>query len=323
MKICVAGEGAFGGIHLQSLACLDGVEVASLAGGVPAATQELASRWRIPHWSTSLDECLAQPGIEAVILATPTPLHAEQAVRCLRAGKHVVVEIPMADSLHDAERVVRAQKESGRIAMVGHTYRFTPGHRWLRGRFASGELRLQQLHVQTWFMRRTNLNMFGQPRSWTDHLLWHHACHTVDLFHYMTGESASEACALQGPAHPALGIAMDMSISLKTPSGVLCSLSLSFNNDGPLGSSFRFICDKGTFVSRQREFRDGRGEPIDLGGLEGPASPVEALQREFVAAIREGREPNASVTQCFDAMQTLDRIEAQLVSRPACKAATA
>ena len=323
MKICVAGEGAFGGIHLQCLANLDGVEVASLAGGVPAATRELASRWRIPHWSTSLEECLAQPGIEAVILATPTPLHAEQAVRCLQAGKHVLVEIPMADSLHDARRLVHAQRESGCIAMVGHTYRFTPGHRWLHSRFACGELQLQQLHVQTWFLRRTNINMFGQPRSWTDHLLWHHACHTVDLFQYMTGESVSEACALQGPTHPELGIAMDMSISLKTPSGALCSLSLSFNNDGPLGSTFHFICNKGTFASQQRDFRDGKGEPIDLSGLEGPANPVEGMQREFLAAIREGREPNASVTQCFNAMQTLDRIEAQLASRPARISATA
>jgi len=322
MKICVAGEGAFGGVHLQSLANINGVDVASLAGGVEAATQELASRWRIPHWSTRLDECLAQPGIEAVILATPTPLHAEQAIRCLQAGKHVIVEIPMADSLQSAQRVLDAQKESGRIAMVGHTYRFTPGHRWLRHRFASGELQLQQLQVQTWFLRRSNTNMFGQPRSWTDHLLWHHACHTVDLFQYMTGESVDEVCALQGPPHPVLGIAMDMSIGLRTPSGALCSLSLSFNNDGPLGSTFRFICDKGTFVSQQREFRDGKGEPINLRELEGPTSPVEALQREFFAAIRAGREPNGSVTQSFDAMRTLDRIQAQLDSRPARQSAS-
>jgi len=321
MKICVAGEGAFGGVHLQTLANIAGVEVASLAGGVAAATQQLASRWHIPHWSTDLDECLAQPGIEAVILATPTPLHTEQALRCLQAGKHVLVEIPMADSLQDAQRLVSTQKESGRIAMVGHTYRFTPAHRWLRGRFGSGELQLQQLHVQTWFLRRVNINMFGQPRSWTDHLLWHHACHTVDLFQFMTGETVSEACALQGPPHPELGIAMDMSISLKTPSGVLCSLSLSFNNDGPLGSTFRFICNNGTFVSQQREFHDGRGKPLDLKGLEGPANPVEGMQREFFAAIHEGREPNASVTQSFAAMQTLDYIEARLAGSPARRSA--
>jgi 2-hydroxy-4-carboxymuconate semialdehyde hemiacetal dehydrogenase len=323
VKVCVAGEGAFGGVHLQSLAKLDGVEVVSLAGGVASATQQLASRWRIPHWSTSLEECLAQPGIEAVILATPTPLHAEQAVRCLQAGKHVLVEIPMADSLGDAQRVVRAQRESGRIAMVGHTYRFTPGHRWLRGRLACGELQLQHLHVQCWFLRRSNTNMFGQPRSWTDHLLWHHACHTVDLFQYLTGELVSETCALQGPAHPDLGIAMDMSISLKTPSGVLCSLSLSFNNDGPLGNTFRFICNRGTFVSQQRDFRDGGGAPIDLAECKEPANPVEGMQREFLAAIGEGREPNASVSQCFNAMQTLDRIDAQLVPRLAGRAACA
>ncbi len=314
MKLCVAGEGAFGQKHLQGLARIDGVEVVSLAGGLPDRTEAVAKKFGIPHWSTDLAESLAQPGVEAAILTTPTPMHAEQAEQCMRAGKHVEVEIPMADKLDAAERLVRIQEETGLVAMVGHTRRFNPSHQWIHRRIQSGELTIQQMDVQTYFFRRTNINAAGQPRSWTDHLLWHHACHTVDLFQYQTGEVASEAYALQGPMHPKLGIAMDMSIGLKVPSGAICTLSLSFNNDGPLGTFFRYICDNGTYIARYDDLFDGRENPIDVSKVDVSTDGIELQDREFLAAISEGREPNASVAQCLPAMQTLDRLEQSLKS---------
>ena len=314
MKLCVAGEGAFGQKHLQGLARIDGVEVVSLAGGLPDRTEAVAKKLGIPHWSTDLAESLAQPGVEAAILTTPTPMHAEQAEQCMRAGKHVEVEIPMADKLDAAERLVRIQEETGLVAMVGHTRRFNPSHQWIHRRIQSGELTIQQMDVQTYFFRRTNINAAGQPRSWTDHLLWHHACHTVDLFQYQTGEVASEAYALQGPMHPKLGIAMDMSIGLKVPSGAICTLSLSFNNDGPLGTFFRYICDNGTYIARYDDLFDGRENPIDVSKVDVSTDGIELQDREFLAAISEGREPNASVAQCLPAMQTLDRLEQSLKS---------
>ena len=250
MKICVAGQGAFGIKHIEAIRNIPGIEVATLAGGSPDSTREVAAKFGIPHWSTDLGECLAQPGIEAAILATPTQMHAKQAVQCLRAGKHVQVEIPMADSAADAEMIVTVQKETGLVAMAGHTRRFNPSHQWVHKKIVAGELKVLQMDVQTYFFRRTNMNALGKPRSWTDHLLWHHACHTVDLFAYQTGQSVSSCYALQGPYHPELKIAMDMSIGMKTPKGALCTLSLSFNNDGPLGTFFRYICDNGTYIAR-------------------------------------------------------------------------
>src|SRR6266853_5060903 len=250
MKICVAGQGAFGVKHLEAIAKIDGIEVVSLAGGNAAGTQEVAKKFDIPHWTTDLAESLKQPGVEAAILATPTQIHAAQGEQCMRAGKHVMIEIPMADSVADSERLVRTQNETGVVAMAGHTRRFNPSHQWIHKRIRAGELKVLQMDVQTYFFRRTNTNALGRPRSWTDHLLWHHACHTVDLFQYQTGETASQAYALQGPKHPVLGIAMDMSIGLKTASGAVCTLSLSFNNDGPLCTFFRYICDNGTFIAR-------------------------------------------------------------------------
>ncbi len=312
MKICMAGQGAFGIKHLEAIANIPGIEVVTLAGGSPDSTAEVAKQFKIPHWSTDLAECLAQPGVAAVILTTPTQMHAAQSIQCLRAGKHVMVEIPMADSLKDSEAIVRAQRESGLIAMAGHTRRFNPSHQWIHKRIVAEELRVLQMDVQTYFFRRTNTNALGQPRSWTDHLLWHHACHTVDLFQYQTGQTATQVQALQGPIHPTLGIAMDMSIGLKVPSGAICTLSLSFNNDGPLGTFFRYICDNGTYICRYDDLFDGKNNQIDVSKVDVSMNGIELQDREFFAAIREQREPNASVQQCLGAMRTLDQLEKYL-----------
>jgi 2-hydroxy-4-carboxymuconate semialdehyde hemiacetal dehydrogenase len=312
MKISVAGQGAFGVKHLEAIAKIDGIEVLSLAGGNPAGTEEVAKKFNIPHWTSDLGESLKQPGVEAVILATPTQMHADQAEQCLRAGKHVQIEIPMADSLADSERILKVQKETGLIAMAGHTRRFNPSHQWIHKRIKAGELKVQQMNVQTYFFRRTNMNAAGKPRSWTDHLLWHHACHTVDLFQYQTGETVSQCYALQGPLHPELKIAMDMSIGMKTSSGAICTLSLSFNNKGPQGTFFRYICDNGTYVAYYDDLVDGDQKPIDLSKVDVSMNGIELQDREFFAAIREKREPNSSVAQCLPAMQTLDRLEKSL-----------
>jgi 2-hydroxy-4-carboxymuconate semialdehyde hemiacetal dehydrogenase len=314
MKIALAGQGAFGVKHLEAVARIDGVEVASLAGGSPEPTAEVAKKFNIPHWTCDLAESLAQPGIEAVLLATPTQLHAKQAEQCMRAGKHVMIEIPVADNLADAERLLQVQKETGVIAMGGHTRRFNPSHQWIHQRIRAGELKIQQMDVQTYFFRRTNTNALGKPRSWTDHLLWHHACHTVDLFQYQTGETASRAQALQGPKHPQLEIAMDMSIGLKVPSGAICTLSLSFNNNGPLGTFFRYICDDGTYIANYDDLVDGYQKPIDVTKVAVSMNGIELQDREFFAAIKEKREPNASLAQVLPAMRTLDRLEKSLES---------
>ncbi|MEQ8501173.1 MAG: Gfo/Idh/MocA family oxidoreductase [Sneathiellaceae bacterium] len=310
MKLCVAGAaGAFGRKHLEALGRIPEVEVVSVVGGAPDDIAAFVAERGIPHATKDLAEALARPEVEAVILATPTPVHAAQAMQALRAGKHVLVEIPMADSLADAEALVATQRETGLVAMAGHVRRFNPSHQWVHRRIRAGALKILQMDVQTFFFRRSNLNALGEPRTWTDHLLWHHACHTVDLFQYQVGETVAQAFGLQGPIHPELGIAMDMAIGLKAPSGALCTLSLSFNNDGPLGSFTRYICDNGTYIARYDDLFDGREQPVDLTGVAVSSNGVELIDREFIAAIREGREPNGSVAQCLPAMQTLDRIE--------------
>jgi 2-hydroxy-4-carboxymuconate semialdehyde hemiacetal dehydrogenase len=313
MKVVMAGQGAFGVKHLEAMQKIDGIEVVSLVGGSPDSTKAVAERFNIPHWTNDLAEGLAQPGVDAAILATPTQMHAAQAIQCLEAGKHVQVEIPMADSLADAERLADVAKKSGLVAMAGHTRRFNPSHQWVHKKIEAGEFNIQQMDVQTYFFRRQNLNALGQARSWTDHLLWHHAAHTVDLFQYQTGETCSVARAIQGPMHPELGIAMDMSIQLKVPSGAICTLSLSFNNDGPLGTFFRYIGDTGTYIARYDDLFDGKEQQIDVSKVDISMNGIELQDREFFAAIREGREPNSSVAQVLPAYQVLDKLEQSLL----------
>ncbi len=312
MKICLAGQGAFGIKHLEAIQNIPGIEVVTLAGGRPAGTEEVAKKWKIPHWTTDLGESLKQPGVEAVILASPTQVHAAQAIQSMRAGKHVLIEIPLADSLADSEEIQKVAEQTGVIAMGGHVRRFNPSHQWVHNKIKAGELKIQQMDVQTYFFRRTNMNAAGQPRTWTDHLLWHHACHTVDLFQWQTGELPSIAHAIQGPMHPQLKIAMDMSIQLKVPSGSILTLSLSFNNNAPQGSFFRYIGDTGTYKAYYDDLSDGKDQVIDLAKVDVSMNGIELEDREFFAAIKERREPKSSVKQCVDAMRTLHRLEQEL-----------
>ena len=314
MRIAVAGAGAFGLKHLDALAVIDGVTVTWVISRRPEQAEEVAEKYGIGHASTDLDIALRSDDVDAVILCTPTQLHAAQAIAAMRAGKHVQVEIPVADSWADAQDVRRVQQESGLTCMVGHTRRFNPSHQWVHRRIAAGELSIQQMDVQTYFFRRSNMNALGKPRSWTDNLLWHHAAHTVDLFQYQTGEDVQIANAVQGPIHPELGIAMDLSIQLRTPNARVCTLSLSFNNDGPLGSFFRYICDNGTYIARYDDLVTGREEPIDVSSVDVSTNGIELQDREFVAAIREDREPNSSVREVLPCYRVLGELQTQLAA---------
>jgi 2-hydroxy-4-carboxymuconate semialdehyde hemiacetal dehydrogenase len=307
MKICVAGQGAFGQKHLDALKRISGVEVVSLIGGSAAATEQVAGKYGIPHWSLDLGEGIKRA--DAVILTTPTKMHFAQSEQVMRAGKHVLVEIPITDSVEDAEKLAKIAKETGVTAMGGHVRRFNPSHQWVHKRIKKGELKIQQMDVQTYFFRRKNINAAGNPRSWTDHLLWHHAAHTIDLFAYQCGEGISDCYAVQGPIHPQLNIAMDMGIVARVPSGAMLTLSLSFNNDGPLGSFFRYICDNGTYKAFYDDLTDGKDNKIDVSKVDVSMDGIELEDREFIAAIQQKREPNGSLAQLLPCMRVLGKLE--------------
>ena len=312
IKVALAGAGAFGIKHLDGIKLIDGVEVVSLIGRELGKTQEVADKYGIAHVTTDLNDSLAIKEVDAVILCTPTQMHASQSIACLKAGKHVQVEIPLCDVYKDGAEVVALQQQTGLVAMCGHTRRFNPSHQYVHQQIQAGQFNVFQMDVQTYFFRRTNMNALGQPRSWTDHLLWHHAAHTVDLFAYQAGSPVVKAHALQGPIHPTLGIAMDMSIQLQAANGSICTLSLSFNNDGPLGTFFRYIGDTATYIARYDDLFNGKEEKLDVSKVAVSMNGIELQDREFFAAIREGREPNASVAQVLPCYQVLHDLEQQL-----------
>ena len=314
MKVCLAGAGAFGTKHLDAMRLIDGVEVVSLVGRDLGKTQEIANQYGVKHVTTDLADSLNIQSIDAVILCTPTQMHAAQAIACLKAGKHVQIEIPLADRLADAQAVAALQKQTGKVAMVGHTRRFNPSHQWVHKQIRAGHFGIQQMDVQTYFFRRTNINALGQARSWTDHLLWHHAAHTIDLFAYQTQSPIVAANILQGPIHPVLGIAMDMSIQLKAANGAICTLSLSFNNDGPLGTFFRYIGDSATYLARYDDLFDGKENKIDVSAVDVSVNGIELQDREFFSAIAQGREPNASVAKVLPCYEVLHKLEQQLLT---------
>ncbi|GAB3633216.1 hypothetical protein GCM10027421_25690 [Microbacterium shaanxiense] len=312
IRVAVVGaSGAFGMKHLDGLKNIEDAEVTVVSATSQEKADAVAEQYGVANAVVGLDAVLEREDVDAVILATPTGLHAEQTQAVLAAGKHVQVEIPLADSLADAEATLAVAEESDRVAMVGHTRRFNPSHQLVHDRIAAGEFNVQQMDVQTYFFRRSNTNAKGEARSWTDHLLWHHAAHTVDLFAYQAGKIV-QANAIQGPIHPELGIAMDMSIQLKSESGAICTLSLSFNNDGPFGTFFRYIGDTDTYIARYDDLFNGQEEQIDVSHVAVSMNGIELQDREFIAAIREGREPNSSLRQVIDCYRVLGQLEEQL-----------
>jgi 2-hydroxy-4-carboxymuconate semialdehyde hemiacetal dehydrogenase len=312
VRISLVGTGAIAEQHLMALASIEDVQVLSVVGKDQMQAQALANRYGILRKHDQMSDVLGRHDIDAVILCTPTPtpMHAAQALECLEAGKHVLVEIPLADALADARAVVSCQQRTGLVAMCAHTRRFNPGHRWVQERIGQGAFTLRHLNARTSFLRRSNMNAQGQTRDWVDHLLWHHAAHTIDLFQYQTGEQVCSAHVVQGPIHVELGIALDMAVQLQTPSGAICSLSLSFNNRGPHGSNFRYIGDGETYLVRYDDLTDGDGNGIQLP-RDFPDG-ITAQDREFVAAIREQREPVASVASVMPCYELLDDLEQQL-----------
>lgn len=312
MRIAVVGAGAFGEKHLDALKKIDHVEVKVVVSVSVEEAQKLADKFGIAEVSDSYEDVLKRDDIDAVILTTPTPMHASQAIAAMKAGKHVEVEIPVADSWEDAQEVLRVQQETGKVCMVGHTRRFNPSHQWVKHKIDAGEFNILAMDIETFFFRRKNINAKGEPRSWTDHLLWHHSAHSIDIFQYMTGAKVVKANILQGPKHPELGIALDQSIQLKTDKGQILTLALSFNNDGPLGTFFRYIGDNGTYIARYDDLVNGKEEPIDVSKVDVSMNGIELQDREFVAAILEGREPNSSVASVLDCYRVMGELAASL-----------
>jgi len=294
-----------GVIHMKALKKIPDVEVVSVNSRTEESGKAFAAEWGIPHSATSLEESLDRPGVDAVILTTPSAMHADQTVMALGKGKHVQVEIPMSLNLPDAQRIVEAARTSGKTCMVTHTRRFSSPHREIRRRVREGTFHLHHMVVETYFFRRENTNMHGQPRSWVDNLLWHHGCHSVDLAQWILGDATWAAWGQKGPDHPVLGIPMDITIAMKSMKGPLFSMAMSFNNRGPFGGFYRYIGEEDTYKVYRDSMTDSEGNDVALDST----AAFDRQDVEFTAAIREGREPESSAKSCLPTMALLDKID--------------
>ena len=315
IKVALVGLGAFGTKHLDAVENIDYADVTAFVVRNADTVKDLAAERGVPNVYDNLDDALASKDVDACILSTPTAMHAAQAIACMRAGKHVEIEIPICDKLSDGEEIAAVQEETGVVAMGGHTRRFNPPHQYVHSLVTQGKMNVLQMDVQTYFFRRTNINALGQPRSWTDSLLWHHSAHTIDLFAYQTMGEVVQANAIQGPVNESLGIPLDMSVQLRSSSGGICTLSLSFNNDGPIGTRFRYIGDSATYVMNYDDIVDGHDNKIDLTGMYPSNNGIELQDREFLSAIIEGRTPNASVQQVLPCYRVIDKLQRELAEQ--------
>jgi 2-hydroxy-4-carboxymuconate semialdehyde hemiacetal dehydrogenase len=306
MKICLAGTGAMGEIHMKALEKLNDVQVISVNSRTEEGGKAFAEKWKIPFQSTNLEACIDRPGVDAVILTTPSSMHPEQTILALNKGKHVQVEIPMSLNLPDARKMLEVAKKSGKICMVTHTRRFSAPHREIRRRVQEGSFHLHHMVVETYFFRRSNTNMHGQARSWVDNLLWHHGCHSVDLAYWILNDPDLEAWGQEGPDHPVMQIPMDMTIGMRSKKmKTTISMALSFNNRGPFGGFYRYIGEEETYKVYRDGMTDSEGKEVPL---QGPIA-FDLQDVEFVGAIREGREPESSAASCVPTMALLDKIE--------------
>jgi 2-hydroxy-4-carboxymuconate semialdehyde hemiacetal dehydrogenase len=306
MKICLAGTGAMGEVHMKALEKIDDVQVVSVNSRTDVSGKAFAEKWKIPFQSTNLEACIDQPGVDAVILTTPSEMHAEQTILALNKGKHVQVEIPMSLNLPDAEKMRDVAKKVGKVCMVTHTRRFSAPHREIRRRIQEGSFHLHHMVVETYFFRRTNLNMHGAPRSWVDNLLWHHGCHSVDLAYWILNDPNLEVWGQKGPDHPELKIPMDLTIGMRSKKmKTIISMALSFNNKGPFGGFYRYIGEEETYKVYRDSITDSDGKEVPLAAM----LAFDLQDVEFVSAIREGREPESSAASCVPTMALLDKID--------------
>jgi 2-hydroxy-4-carboxymuconate semialdehyde hemiacetal dehydrogenase len=306
MKICLAGTGAMGEIHMKALEKLKDVQVISVNSRTEEGGKAFAEKWKIPFQSTHLEACIDRPGVDAVILTTPSSMHPEQTILALNKGKHVQVEIPMSLNLPDAKKMLEVAKKAGKVCMVTHTRRFSAPHREIRRRIQEGSFHLHHMVVETYFFRRSNTNMHGQARSWVDNLLWHHGCHSVDLAYWILNDPDLEAWGQEGPDHPVMQIPMDMTIGMRSKKmKTTISMALSFNNRGPFGGFYRYIGEEETYKVYRDGMTDSEGKEVPL---QGPIA-FDLQDIEFVGAIREGREPESSAASCVPTMALLDKIE--------------
>jgi len=288
--------------HSEALQKTDAV-LHTAVGRQPEAAQEFAARFGYARWTTSLDDALADPQVDIVILASPSEQHEAQAIKCLQAGKHTLIEIPIAMSLAGAERVVAAGESSGRVYGLCHPMRFRREREGLHARIRAGEEAIRHIAGRFFIKRLVNIGATGYRRSWTDNILWHHFCHFVDLGMFLfDGVPVRRVQSHLGPLHPTTGIPMECVVLVETAAEQTLLVHGSYH------ATYR-LYDKLIVTDRDTYNYDILGGTLRTAGGTVAIEPEQVncarVIADFLAAVREGRPPLASGPSVLPAMRVL------------------
>jgi len=310
MNICMVGYGMMGVWHSQALLRPElgsDVVLHTAVGRRPEAVQEFAQRFGYRRWTTSLDEALADPAIDVVILASPSEQHEKQALACFAAHKHVLIEIPIGLSLASAERVVAAGERAGVVWGLCHPMRFRRERMALRERIAAGEEHIRHIAGRFFLKRLTNQGVTGYARSWTDNILWHHFCHFVDLGMFLLEYAPIRRVQGHlGPLHPTTGVPMEAVVLAETEDGRTLLVNGSYHAD------FRYN-DKLIVTDRDTYFFDTVTATLRTSAgvvaIDAEQANLARVIDDFLAAVREGRPPLAAGPTVLPAMRVLQAVQ--------------
>jgi 2-hydroxy-4-carboxymuconate semialdehyde hemiacetal dehydrogenase len=306
MNICMVGYGMMGQWHSEALKNTDAV-LHTIVGRRPEATKDFAEKYGYRKWTTSLDEALADPAIDVVILATPSEQHEEQAIKSLTAGKHTLIEIPIAMSLRGAERVVAAGEKSGKTYGLSHPMRFRREREALRARVAAGEETIRHIAGRFFIKRLVNVGATGYQRSWIDNILWHHFCHFVDLGQFMLDPGPTPSVqSYLGQLHPKTGIPMECIVMLETGADQTLLVHGSYH------ATYRFY-DKLIVTDRETYFFDILAGTMRTSAgvtqIESEQDNAARIITDFIDAVRTNRAPLADGPSVLKTMRVLQTVQ--------------
>ena len=318
MNVALLGYGAIAREHALAIRRIGqassrwDISLSGVMGRLEEPAQAFADEFGIAVVTTDLDDLLDDPQVEAIIVCSPTDVHAEQSERALRAGKHVLCEIPLATSLVETDRLIDLAERSGLQLMVCHTQRYASPLMEARRMIAGRKVQPRAMVSRYLLDKRDNVSWTGRRRSWTDNLLWHHGCHAVDAALWLLGEEAANVTARATPPDARLQIPMDLSILLQTTSDQVVTVVMSYRAMPPL-QDYVVIADETTLVYADNELRDDSRVLVPAGEQE--HYDTEALDRQnmdFFTAILTGGEPVSSARAIRPAMVALQAAQDEL-----------
>jgi predicted dehydrogenase len=323
VRVGIVGLGYWGPNLARNIDGLEGAELSWCCDGRADVRDRLAGVHRNARFTADLDDLLGDDALDAIVVATPVPTHADLAVRVLEAGMHCFVEKPLAQSVADAERAVAASRSAGRVLMVGHLLQYHPGVRKLKEIADSGEL--GDIH----YIYSNRLNL-GQLRA-DENALWSLGAHDISVILHLADEDPSEMTA-RGESYMRDGVEDVVFAFLRFPSGLAAHLHLSWLDPHKerrftvVGSQRMATFDDMDLERKVTVYDKGFDQKADsygeyitrAGDIWSPrisnAEPLRLELAHFVDCVRENRTPVSDGQSGLRVVRVLEQLQEELES---------